>query len=103
MIPSIRTISVEIVKNLSGVFFDIDDTFTTSGKIHSVAYQALWRLKDSGFRLLPITGRPAGWCDHIARTWPVDGIVGENGAFYFWFDEKNASSKSGSLIRKMSE
>ncbi len=93
MIPSIRTISVEIVKNLSGVFFDIDDTFTTSGKIHSVAYQALWRLKDYGFRLLPITGRPAGWCDHIARMWPVDGIVGENGAFYFWFDEKKRKLK----------
>lgn len=30
---------------------------------------------------MPITGRPAGWCDHIARFWPVDAVVGENGAF----------------------
>src|SRR5204863_4593068 len=30
------------------------------------------------------TGRPAGWCDHIARMWPVDAVVGENGAFYFF-------------------
>ena len=33
--------------------------------------------------MFPITGRPAGWCDHIARMWPVDAVVGENGAFYF--------------------
>jgi hypothetical protein len=25
--------------------------------------------------------------------WPVDGIVGENGAFYFWFDEKDRKLK----------
>lgn len=31
--------------------------------------------------IVPITGRPAGWCDHIARFWPVDAVVGENGAF----------------------
>jgi HAD superfamily hydrolase (TIGR01484 family) len=37
--------------------------------------------------MLPITGRPAGWCDHIARMWPVAGVVGENGAFYFRYDE----------------
>ncbi|MBL8906520.1 MAG: HAD family hydrolase, partial [Rhizobiales bacterium] len=29
-----------------------------------------------------------GWCDHIARMWPVDGVVGENGAFYFRYDAK---------------
>ena len=32
-----------------------------------------------------MTGRPAGWCDHIARMWPVDAVVGENGAFYFFY------------------
>jgi len=87
MIPSINTFPAAAAKDLIGVFFDIDGTFTTSGKIHAVAYEALWELKDSGLRVVPITGRPAGWCDHIARMWPVDGIVGENGALYFWFDE----------------
>jgi HAD superfamily hydrolase (TIGR01484 family) len=87
MLPSIKTITAEIAKNLTGVFFDIDDTFTIAGKIPSIAFQALWDLKDSGLKVVPITGRPAGWCDHIARMWPVDGIVGENGAFYFWLDE----------------
>ncbi|NWG72764.1 MAG: HAD family hydrolase [Parvularculaceae bacterium] len=44
------------------------------------------KLQQSGRRVVPITGRPAGWCDHIARMWPVDGLVGENGAFYFYYD-----------------
>ena len=48
-------------------------------------YTALEKLHDAGIILIPITGRPAGWCDHIARMWPVDGIVGENGAFYFYY------------------
>jgi len=36
--------------------------------------------------VIPVTGRPAGWCDHIARMWPVDAVVGENGAFWFRHD-----------------
>src|SRR5262249_37053822 len=47
------------------------------------AYQALEALKRAGKLVVPVTGRPAGWCDHIARMWPVDAVVGENGAFYF--------------------
>ncbi len=68
---------------------DIDDTLTNSGKIPGCAYQALENLQQIGIEIIPITGRPAGWCDLIARAWPVDGVVGENGAFYFAYDEKN--------------
>ena len=92
-IPLISTLNVKIAKNLSGVFFDIDDTFTTRGKIHACAFQALWALREEGLRAVPITGRPAGWCDHIARMWPVDGVIGENGAFYFWMDSKEKKLK----------
>ncbi len=69
-----------------GVLFDIDDTLTTDGALTAQAYAAMERLKASGRIVVPITGRPAGWCDHIARMWPVDAVVGENGAFYFWHD-----------------
>ena len=69
-----------------GLLFDIDDTLTTDGKLTADAYAALERLKRAGKVLVPVTGRPAGWCDHIARMWPVDAVVGENGAFYFWHD-----------------
>jgi len=68
---------------LRGLLFDIDETLTTEGRLTAEAYAAMERLKDAGKIVLPITGRPAGWCDHIARMWPVDGVVGENGAFYF--------------------
>lgn len=88
MIPSISSLHSEQARNLIGFFFDIDDTVTTGGKILSSAYEALWKLRNYGIKAVPITGRPAGWCDHIARMWPVDGVVGENGALYFWMDEK---------------
>lgn len=73
---------------MRGVLFDIDDTFTLGGRVIPEAFSALWDLHESGFTLVPITGRPAGWCDHIARMWPVDGVVGENGAFYYWYCEE---------------
>ncbi|HET8586032.1 MAG TPA: HAD-IIB family hydrolase, partial [Casimicrobiaceae bacterium] len=68
------------------VLTDIDDTLTTDGKLTPVAYAALARLHDAGKIVVPVTGRPAGWCDHIARMWPVDAVIGENGAFYMRFD-----------------
>ena len=68
---------------IRGLLFDIDDTLTTRGKLTAEAYAALERLHASGKRAVAVTGRPAGWCDHMARLWPVDAVVGENGAFYF--------------------
>lgn len=65
------------------LFCDIDDTMTTNGVLPRETSNALWDAKEAGLRVVPITGRPAGWCDHIARQWPVDGVIGENGAFYF--------------------
>lgn len=72
---------------IEGLLFDIDDTLTTEGRLTAEAYAALERLKRSGRIVVPITGRPAGWCDHIARMWPVDAVVGENGAFYFRYHD----------------
>jgi HAD superfamily hydrolase (TIGR01484 family) len=66
------------------ILMDIDDTITCGGKLLASSYTALWKLKEAGLRVIPITGRPAGWCDLIAREWPVDGVVGENGALVFW-------------------
>ena len=74
-------------KSVTTVLLDIDETLTTEGKLAAHAYEALERLHAAGKRVVPVTGRPAGWCDHIARMWPVDGVVGENGAFYFYFSD----------------
>ncbi|MEM8819322.1 MAG: HAD-IIB family hydrolase [Pseudomonadota bacterium] len=68
------------------VLTDIDDTLTTNGRLPAAAYQALENLHEAGLRVAPVTGRPAGWCDMIARFWPIDGVIGENGALYFSYD-----------------
>jgi len=73
-------------RNIRGVLFDIDDTLTTDGRLTAPAYAAMEAMHCAGLLVVPVTGRPAGWCDHIARMWPVDAVVGENGAFYFRYD-----------------
>ena len=75
-----------VKKTIRYVLADIDDTLTLNGRLPAVVFAAMERLQKAGICMIPITGRPAGWCDHIARMWPVDGIVGENGAFYFCYD-----------------
>jgi len=76
----------EVRRGMRGMLADIDDTITTHGQLTPEAYGALARLRAAGKRVVPITGRPAGWCDHIARMWPVDAVVGENGALYMRYD-----------------
>jgi len=75
-------------KTIHYILTDIDDTLTNDGRLSAVVFTAMERLQQANRRVIPITGRPAGWCDHIARMWPVDGLVGENGAFYFRYDDE---------------
>lgn len=67
-------------RHILGVFTDIDDTLTTKGTITHEALQALADLKAAGLLVVPITGRPVGWSEPFAQSWPVDAIVAENGA-----------------------
>ena len=67
-------------RQLVGVFTDIDDTLTTDGAITPDALAALGALKAAGLHVIPITGRPVGWSEPFARTWPVDAMVTENGS-----------------------
>ena len=86
---------VEARGRIRGVLTDLDDTLTTHGRLFAAAYSALERLREAGLLVIPVTGRPAGWCDHIARMWPVDAVVGENGAFWFRHD-----NKAGKLVKR---
>ncbi len=73
-------------RDLLGVFTDIDDTLTTGGSITADALQALGDLKAAGLIVIPITGRPIGWCEPFisgATPWPVDAMVAENGSVAF--------------------
>jgi len=82
----LATMPDAVRRGLRVVLTDIDDTLSTHGRITASAYAAMERLQAAGKRVIPVTGRPAGWCDHIARMWPVDGVVGENGALYMRHD-----------------
>ena len=82
----LKEMPLTLVRSIRFILCDIDDTLTVEGTLPAETFTMLHRLKESGFSVIPVTGRPAGWCDHIARFWPVDGIVGENGAFYFRYD-----------------
>jgi HAD superfamily hydrolase (TIGR01484 family) len=77
----------EARRSIRCVLTDIDDTLSTRGRITGAAYSAMEALRNAGLLIVPVTGRPAGWCDHIARMWPVDAVVGENGAFYMRHDD----------------
>ena len=84
----VRGVSIQPLKTFTStdtkiVLTDIDGTLTEAGRISARTYESLEKLSRAGFRVIPVTGRPAGWCELIARTWPVDGVIGENGAFYF--------------------
>ena len=79
-----KPVSALEARGVRAVLVDIDDTLTTHGKLTAQAYAALEGLHAAGKIVVPVTGRPAGWCDHIARMWPVDAVIGENGAFYFF-------------------
>lgn len=68
---------------LVGLVFDLDDTLLTRGALASDAYVALHALASNGLRLIACTGRPAAWGDLLARQWPVDMVVTENGAVAF--------------------
>jgi hypothetical protein len=86
MMEPIDRIPASLCGALRYFFCDIDDTMTEHGLLPADAYRALWELSEAGIRVVPVTGRPAGWCDMIARFWPVAAVVGENGAFYFSYE-----------------
>ena len=83
-----------ILAAIRGVLTDIDETISTEGRLTAEAYGALEELKEAGFLVIPVTGRPAGWCDMVARFWPVDAVIGENGAFWMWHDRKTGKLRT---------
>lgn len=73
--------------SLCGVLSDIDDTLTWEGRLVPSAFAKLHELQEQGVKVVLVTGRPAGWVDHIARMWPVDAVVGENGGLWAYMED----------------
>jgi len=80
MVPSLN--ATHPLRGIRYLLTDVDDTITTGGKLLPQTLQALYDLKDAGIRVVPVTGGCGGWCDQIMRLWPVDAVIGENGAFH---------------------
>lgn len=79
---SLTEFSPEMAREVDGLLFDLDDTLLTHGLLSRAAFDALWNLHDAKFKLVAVTGRPSGWGEVIARQWPIDGAVTENGAVH---------------------
>jgi len=88
-LQSLDALSPEEARSLRGLLFDLDDTLLDGTLLTEVAYSALWRLHRAGLRLVAVTGRPAGLGEVIARQWPIDGAVTENGAVAFYREGKS--------------
>jgi len=110
-LKNIREISAAAAVKIKYALCDIDGTLTTDGKLTKEAFGALWDLSRAGINVIPVTGRPAGWCDLIARQWPVAAVVGENGAFAMYLKEglltvmrhREAASDAGSRLEALRE
>lgn len=77
---------------VTGVLTDIDDTLTADGAITPDALDAIAALQSAGLHVIPITGRPVGWSEPFAASWPVDAIVAENGAVALLRSSRDADS-----------
>lgn len=88
-----RPLSELDAAGVDGVVFDVDDTLTRGGVLEREAFDALWDLRERGLRAIAVTGRPLGWSDVLAATWPVDLAVGENGAG--WATRRGAAVEIG--------
>src|SRR5437879_4344853 len=70
-----------LAARLDGIFCDVDDTLTHAGTLVPAAYDAVARAAAAGLRVVAVTGRPAGWAEVFACTWPLAGAIAENGSF----------------------
>lgn len=70
----------EEARALDGLVVDLDDTVLDHGLLTERAYAAVFRAREAGLPIVVATGRPLGWAEVVARTWPIDGAIAENGA-----------------------
>lgn len=97
----IDNVKNEELQNIRFVLTDMDETLTYKGRLQARTYQSLEMLQHAGIKVIPVTATSAGWADQMARMWPVDGVIAENGGLfltrnniehdinrYFWHEDK---------------
>lgn len=72
----------DVFRAVRFVLTDMDETLTFKGRLAASTYTALEHLQAAGVVVIPVTAAPAGWCDQMARMWPVDGVIAENGGLF---------------------
>ncbi|MFZ6657550.1 HAD family hydrolase [Undibacterium sp. TJN19] len=75
-------------QQVQGILTDIDDTFTTHGKISVSSLDALDRARLAGLKRIAVTGRPSYWTLPLLRLCDFDAVIAENGASAFWLDKQ---------------
>lgn len=88
MVESLDKVDVHQLKKLKWLLTDVDDTLTWEGKLPPETLQALSKLEAVGVNVIAVTGACAGWCDQMAKLWPLHGVIGENGAFWMRKDQQ---------------
>ena len=87
--PWIDALAPAALRAVQGVLTDIDDTLTCDGRLMPAALDALQQLQAAQLPVIAITGRPTGWSEPFARTWPLAAIVAENGAVALFRDAQD--------------
>lgn len=83
---NISEITKEEVSKIKYVLTDIDGTLTNGTLLFPETYAALWKLREAGFKVIPVTGRTAGWCTICSAEWPVDAVISESGGIVFYLE-----------------
>lgn len=89
---NINEITKEEAQKIEYILTDIDGTLTNDGPMLPEAYEALWKLHNAGFKIIPVTGRTAGWASVNITDWPVEAIIAESGSVVFYLE--NGSRKN---------
>ncbi|MGR5286217.1 HAD-IIB family hydrolase [Vibrio maritimus] len=95
MPKSLAALSHAQAKEIQWLLTDVDDTLTWQGQLPPESLDALSKLQKAGINVVAVTGACAGWCDQIAKLWPLHGVIGENGAF--WMQKKQSGFQTQSL------
>ncbi|YCO00696.1 HAD-IIB family hydrolase [Vibrio sp. VNB-15] len=94
-------LSTEYLRNIEWLLTDVDDTLTWQGKLPPETLTALAELEQVGVKVVAVTGACAGWCDQVAKLWPLHGIIGENGAFWMRKDQHGFSTTFARPAQRM--
>ena len=55
------------INEIKVLLFDLDGTFVSDDRLRSSTLECLEKLRQKKIKRIAVTGRPAGWCDLIAR------------------------------------